>query len=280
MRLQYVGFADADSARKAKEQYATSELQKLRNRMRFGEQEEEDMGIDESIGLGMIGTSSGRIRANAGETRTKAKMSKSNKNRLAALKAASGSGSSSTVAGLSSSLAFTRASDSLGVLTWRSGAGPRARRSSSAEAQARGGESGLALPGERHFLRPAEVSAALCTVQIELVYNIDDADARQTARQTRREWLSAGGQARRSASHSSQRARVRPAVYGAEKRFLDEGRIKRTPILHRVDHVARALEVIVERAQGVRCFRIVADLDEPARSARPRPSRRTEDRAG
>lgn len=58
-------------ARKAKEQYATSELQKLRNRMRFGEQEEEDMGIDESIGLGMIGTSSGRIRANAGETRTK-----------------------------------------------------------------------------------------------------------------------------------------------------------------------------------------------------------------
>lgn len=36
-------------------------------------------------------------------------MSKSNKNRLAALKAASGSGSSSTVAGLSSSLAFTRA---------------------------------------------------------------------------------------------------------------------------------------------------------------------------
>lgn len=37
-------------------------------------------------------------------------MSKSNKNRLAALKAASGSGSSSTVAGLSSSLAFTRAS--------------------------------------------------------------------------------------------------------------------------------------------------------------------------
>ena len=59
------------SARKAKEQYATSELQKLRNRMRFGEQEEEDMGIDESIGLGMIGTSSGRIRANAGETRTK-----------------------------------------------------------------------------------------------------------------------------------------------------------------------------------------------------------------
>lgn len=39
--------------------------------MRFGEQEEEDMGIDESIGLGMMGASSGRIRANAGETRTK-----------------------------------------------------------------------------------------------------------------------------------------------------------------------------------------------------------------
>lgn len=58
-------------ARKAKEAFATSELQKLRNRMAFGKEEEETGAYDETVGMGMIGASSGRIRANAGETRTK-----------------------------------------------------------------------------------------------------------------------------------------------------------------------------------------------------------------
>lgn len=61
----------AHRARKAKEAYATSELQKLRNRMAFGKEEEETGAYDETLGMGMIGASSGRIRANAGEVRTK-----------------------------------------------------------------------------------------------------------------------------------------------------------------------------------------------------------------
>jgi len=90
-------------ARKAKEAYAMTELRKLQNRMKFGEQEEEDWGFDETKGLGMIGSSSGKVRANAGEAKSKAKLSKMNKNRLAALKGPAGG----TVSGLSSSLAFT-----------------------------------------------------------------------------------------------------------------------------------------------------------------------------
>jgi len=39
--------------------------------MKFGEQEEEDGAFDETIGLGMIGQSSGRIRASAGEAKSK-----------------------------------------------------------------------------------------------------------------------------------------------------------------------------------------------------------------
>lgn len=91
-------------ARKAKEAYATSELQKMRNRMAFGKEEEETGAYDETAGMGMIGASSGRIRANAGETRTKAKLSKRNKGRLEQMR---GGGSGSATSGLSSSLAFT-----------------------------------------------------------------------------------------------------------------------------------------------------------------------------
>jgi hypothetical protein len=51
--------------------YATTELRKLQNRMKFGEAEEETGAYDETMGMGMIGTSSGSVRANAGEARTK-----------------------------------------------------------------------------------------------------------------------------------------------------------------------------------------------------------------
>lgn len=52
-------------ARKAKEQYAMTELRKLQNRMKFGEEEEEDGAFDETKGLGMIGPSSGKLRVAA-----------------------------------------------------------------------------------------------------------------------------------------------------------------------------------------------------------------------
>jgi U4/U6 small nuclear ribonucleoprotein PRP31 len=39
--------------------------------MAFGKEEEETGAYDETLGMGMIGASSGRIRANAGEVRTK-----------------------------------------------------------------------------------------------------------------------------------------------------------------------------------------------------------------
>ncbi|BGP16230.1 U4/U6-U5 snRNP complex subunit prp31 [Rhodosporidiobolus nylandii] len=58
-------------ARKAKEAYATTELRKLQNRLKFGEAEEEVGALDETRGLGMIGSSSGRVRAAMGESRSK-----------------------------------------------------------------------------------------------------------------------------------------------------------------------------------------------------------------
>ncbi|CAO1614738.1 unnamed protein product [Parajaminaea phylloscopi] len=69
-------------ARKIKEIYGSSELRKLANRVEFGKAEEETGAFDETVGLGMAGSSTGRIRANVGEQRTKAKMSKKNQNRL------------------------------------------------------------------------------------------------------------------------------------------------------------------------------------------------------
>jgi U4/U6 small nuclear ribonucleoprotein PRP31 len=114
-------------ARKAKEAYAMTELRKLQNRMAFGEEEEETGAYDETRGLGMAGSSSGKLRQLVGESRSKggyfrdiilisgelhrltywcvhaAKMSKSNKNRLATLRGSS----SGTQSGLASSISFT-----------------------------------------------------------------------------------------------------------------------------------------------------------------------------
>lgn len=58
-------------ARKEKEAYAMTELRKLQNRVKFGEEELEDGAFDETKGLGMIGTSSTRLRASMGEDRSK-----------------------------------------------------------------------------------------------------------------------------------------------------------------------------------------------------------------
>lgn len=121
-------------ARKMKELYGASELRKLQNRVEFGKAEEEMGAFDETVGLGMAGSSSasGRIRAGVGENRTKAKMSKKNQGRLEAMRrgnartnldemtgpssssslfptrgAANGTSSSATSSGTQTSLAFT-----------------------------------------------------------------------------------------------------------------------------------------------------------------------------
>jgi U4/U6 small nuclear ribonucleoprotein PRP31 len=82
-------------ARKAKEQFAMTELRKAQNRMAFGK-EEAQVGVgDETEGLGMIGQSNdGRVRAMAIDQRTKAKLSKKNP----------GWGTATPGSGLSSSL--------------------------------------------------------------------------------------------------------------------------------------------------------------------------------
>ena len=54
-----------NSARSQKEAYAQTELRKLQNRMAFGEVEEETGAFDETVGMGMIGSSNGRVRAEA-----------------------------------------------------------------------------------------------------------------------------------------------------------------------------------------------------------------------
>ena len=61
--------------RKAKEKYATTEMQKLRNRMAFGKEEMEVGYGDETEGLGMLGHAS-TIRAPVIDKRTRAKLSK------------------------------------------------------------------------------------------------------------------------------------------------------------------------------------------------------------
>ena len=61
----------ANRARKAKEAYAQTELGKLQNRVAFGEAEEEVGAFDETKGMGMIGLSSGKVRAGMGEARSK-----------------------------------------------------------------------------------------------------------------------------------------------------------------------------------------------------------------
>ncbi|KAA1466266.1 Nop domain-containing protein [Dentipellis sp. KUC8613] len=91
-------------ARKAKEAYAQTELRKLSNRMAFGEAEEEVGAFDQTKGLGMIGVSTGKVRASMGEAKSRAKMSKANKLRTAALTRAAQSAQTS---GTASSLIVT-----------------------------------------------------------------------------------------------------------------------------------------------------------------------------
>ncbi|KAF7331955.1 Nop domain-containing protein [Mycena kentingensis (nom. inval.)] len=103
-------------ARKAKEAYAQTELRKLQNRMVFGEAEEEVGAFDETKGMGMIGVSSGSVRAGMGDSKSRAKMSKANKLRTAALNRAAllggtqpSSASSSALSGTATSLSVTPA---------------------------------------------------------------------------------------------------------------------------------------------------------------------------
>ncbi|KAH6915237.1 U4/U6 small nuclear ribonucleoprotein Prp31 [Coprinopsis sp. MPI-PUGE-AT-0042] len=72
-------------ARRAKEAYAQTELRKLQNRLAFGEAEEEVGAFDQTKGMGMITSSSGKVRAGAAEAKSRAKMSKKNKLRTAAI---------------------------------------------------------------------------------------------------------------------------------------------------------------------------------------------------
>ncbi|KJA30129.1 hypothetical protein HYPSUDRAFT_60970 [Hypholoma sublateritium FD-334 SS-4] len=94
-------------ARKAKEAYAQTELRKLQNRMVFGEAEEEVGAFDQTKGLGMIGVSTGKVRAGLGEAKSRAKMSKANKLRTAALTRSAQQSQSSSSAGTATSLSVT-----------------------------------------------------------------------------------------------------------------------------------------------------------------------------
>jgi U4/U6 small nuclear ribonucleoprotein PRP31 len=58
-------------ARKQKEAYAQTEIRKLQNRMEFGKAEAEADMDDESVGLGMIGSSTGRVRSEVVDSRSK-----------------------------------------------------------------------------------------------------------------------------------------------------------------------------------------------------------------
>jgi len=95
-------------ARKAKEAFAQTELRKLQNRVAFGEAEEEVGAFDQTKGMGMVGSTSGKVRANAGDAKTRARMSKANKLRTAALTRAAQNTSSQT-SGTATSLVFTPA---------------------------------------------------------------------------------------------------------------------------------------------------------------------------
>jgi len=93
--------------RRAKEQNVVTEMQKLQNRVKFGEQEEEYGYGDDSEGLGML-TQSGSIRALKVDVRTKAKIGKKMQATLAhynsGIKSSLGKDAPS---GLQSSLSFT-----------------------------------------------------------------------------------------------------------------------------------------------------------------------------
>lgn len=61
-------------ARKQKEAYAQTELRKLQNRIEFGKAEDETGMDDETVGLGMIGSSSGRVRGDQVDARSKGEL--------------------------------------------------------------------------------------------------------------------------------------------------------------------------------------------------------------
>jgi len=82
--------------------------------MVFGEAEEEVGAFDQTKGMGMIGATSGSVRAGLGESKSRAKMSKANKLRTAALNRSALLGgtqpsSSSASSGTATSLSVTPA---------------------------------------------------------------------------------------------------------------------------------------------------------------------------
>ncbi|EIE89973.1 hypothetical protein G6F46_002197 [Rhizopus delemar] len=87
--------------RRQKEAYAMTELRAARNRMAFGEAEEEVGYGDETEGLGMATKQIGKIRASVSDQRNKIKAPK--------LKSFTNRVSGTTTSGLASSLAFTPA---------------------------------------------------------------------------------------------------------------------------------------------------------------------------
>lgn len=100
-------------ARKFREMYGQTELQKMQNRVEFGKEEAEAGAFDETVGLGMIGSqATGKIRAAMASASSKARMSKANKERLATLNRPTLSLQSTTpgmasTSGTASSLSFT-----------------------------------------------------------------------------------------------------------------------------------------------------------------------------
>ncbi len=92
-------------ARKQKEAYAQTELRKMQNRMEFGKPEDETGMDDETVGLGMIGAGTGRVRGETVDARSKAKLSRANKIRTQLL--GRSAVSSDARSGTSTSLSFT-----------------------------------------------------------------------------------------------------------------------------------------------------------------------------
>jgi len=90
--------------RKMKERYGLTEIQKLANRVKFNEAEDEILDGDELVGVGMLGKDgSGRIRAMAAEKRVKVTKAIQRKvEKTPAFKAGAGAKS-----GIATSLAFT-----------------------------------------------------------------------------------------------------------------------------------------------------------------------------
>lgn len=86
------------SVRRQKEAYAMTELRAARNRMAFGEAEEEVEYGDETEGLGMTTKQVGKIRASIADPRNKVKAPKQQQRSL---------NTAGTTSGLASSLAFT-----------------------------------------------------------------------------------------------------------------------------------------------------------------------------